>query len=229
MAAYEGMRQIYKDRKERRMSATELTARGRLIRAQYIRDKREEILMERNVELQTRYVADGERLTAALCKGEITEPEKVVDALCDLIGALRAETVTANVIREKVKAVLLGGQPEQKAKPKPIPQKKSTPTLEEVAAYMRAYCDKKGVRFSAEEAEKCFDQYEANGWKQSNGNRITDWKAAVRNWVRRIPEFQRAQQKQSVFSSDASYDLEDFTKRAIGLRDIDKKDKEATA
>lgn len=42
---------------------------------------------------------------------------------------------------------------------------------------------------SAVEAEKFFDHFEANGWRQTNGLAIKAWKAAFRNWVRRAPEF----------------------------------------
>lgn len=157
-------------------------------------------------------------LTTQLTKGEITEKRALLLALCDLCGLLRGEEggTTAGVIFGHAARVLLDEQPAPKAKVKEIPKRSATPTLEEVAAYMRAYCDKKGVRFSETEAEKCYDQYQANGWKQSNGNRITDWKAAVRNWVRRIPEFRKETQKQSVYGSEASYDLEEFARYAVG-------------
>ena len=84
------------------------------------------------------------------------------------------------------------------------------PSLDEI----KAYCHEKSINI---DAEAFFDHYQANGWRQSNGNKIKDWKAAVRNWSRREGEF--GKKKQSVYSSDASYDLESFNKHVIGLRD----------
>lgn len=51
------------------------------------------------------------------------------------------------------------------------------PTVEDV----RQYCQERGNDI---QPEQFVDHYEANGWKQANGNRIVDWKAAVRTWER---------------------------------------------
>jgi hypothetical protein len=82
------------------------------------------------------------------------------------------------------------------------------PTLDEI----KAYVTEKGLRM---DAEAFFDHYEANGWKQSNGNKIKSWQAAARQWERRESDFGKKQD--SVYTSDASYDLDAFNKRAIGL------------
>lgn len=170
-------------------------------------------------------------LTTQLTKGEITDKRALLLALCDLCGLLRGEEggTTAGVIFEHAARVLLETSSTAAGAKKELPKKSWKPTPEEVAAYMRSYCDKKGVRFSETEAEKCYDQYQANGWKQSNGNRITDWKAAVRNWVRRIPEFRREQQKQSVYGSEASYDLEEFARYAVGTLEWEEREKRRAA
>lgn len=51
------------------------------------------------------------------------------------------------------------------------------PTLEDV----KAYCLE---RKNSVDAERFFDFYSANGWKQGHGKPIVDWKAAVRTWER---------------------------------------------
>lgn len=51
------------------------------------------------------------------------------------------------------------------------------PTVDEI----KAYCTE---RKNAVDAERFFDFYSANGWKQGKGKPIVDWKAAVRTWER---------------------------------------------
>ena len=52
------------------------------------------------------------------------------------------------------------------------------PSVDEV----RAYCN---ARQNGVDAECFVDFYTANGWKQSRGKSIVDWKAAVRTWEKR--------------------------------------------
>lgn len=47
---------------------------------------------------------------------------------------------------------------------------------------VKSYCVEKGYNINA---EKFVDYYSQQGWKLSNGNRMVDWQAAVRNWVSR--------------------------------------------
>lgn len=67
------------------------------------------------------------------------------------------------------------------------PKKKTTrfkpPTQEEV----QAYADEKGLTI---DAEKFCDYFISVGWTVGkSGKKMKDWKAAVRNWVRRNKEF----------------------------------------
>lgn len=58
------------------------------------------------------------------------------------------------------------------------------PTVEEVREYAASYAEQKGLDHSAFDAERFVDYYASNGWKVGR-NAMRDWKAAVRDWVRR--------------------------------------------
>ena len=47
---------------------------------------------------------------------------------------------------------------------------------------IRDYCAQKGISI---DPDAFIDYYGQQNWKLSNGNKMTDWKAAVRNWARR--------------------------------------------
>ena len=75
--------------------------------------------------------------------------------------------------------------------PTPNPKKRRStsfvaPSIEEVNDYAGEYESKTaGWPKRTFDADALVDHYAANGWKQSNGNAIKDWKATVRNWGRR--------------------------------------------
>lgn len=70
------------------------------------------------------------------------------------------------------------------------------------------------------DAEAFFDNYQSVGWIKANGAPIVDWKAVARIWSRKEKNFQNKPKKESVYSSDASYDLEAYRRTAIGLREV---------
>jgi hypothetical protein len=51
---------------------------------------------------------------------------------------------------------------------------------------IEAYCRSAGYQIDCNEF---LDHYRANGWVQSNGQPIRDWRAALRNWVKRAATF----------------------------------------
>ncbi|WP_299084853.1 YdaU family protein [uncultured Paraglaciecola sp.] len=70
----------------------------------------------------------------------------------------------------------------------PDPKKFKKPTLEEVQEYFEDRTQKP----CNIEHEKFFDFYESKGWKVGK-NPMKDWKAAVRNWIRKHKEDYRSQ------------------------------------
>ena len=60
-------------------------------------------------------------------------------------------------------------------------------SAEVIELYILDLCDN-----PHEVAAQIFDYYEANGWRQSNGNKIKKWKAAARGWINRNKEYTNA-------------------------------------
>lgn len=57
------------------------------------------------------------------------------------------------------------------------------PTRSEVEAYAH------DIGLPPGESDKFLDHFEANGWKVGGKTPMKSWKAAMRNWQRRLPEF----------------------------------------
>lgn len=82
---------------------------------------------------------------------------------------------------------LIKENPKTQDSEKPKKQKFQIPTLEEIKTYAteaNLFCN----------CEEFFDHYTTNGWKQSSGNLIKDWQAALRNWDRREVKFATPEQ-----------------------------------
>ena len=58
------------------------------------------------------------------------------------------------------------------------------PTREEAESYAAEYAAQKGLDPGGFDAERFIDYYASNGWKVGR-NPMRDWKATVRDWVRR--------------------------------------------
>ena len=58
------------------------------------------------------------------------------------------------------------------------------PALADVRGYADSYAKQKGLDPGGFDPERFMDYYTANGWKVGR-NAMRDWKASVRDWVRR--------------------------------------------
>ena len=223
--AYETCCGIFRDLQDRMIGKAELQARGNLARAKYVAKKRAELLQDVIYANAQAAYKRSSQLSAALCKPWTGTPMEMIDAVCDLIAALEGTDAAAKIICGRMKDVLLGegrqsGETSQnlaatlqkgtagKASAKFVP-----PTLQEVKAYF------KEKHFSSS-PEAFHAHYEGSGWVRSKGVKIKDWKATARSWELKEAQFApaRGRKKESVYSSDASYDLEAYRKTAIGLR-----------
>lgn len=229
VAAYHTLRAIYVEQHLRIHDAAELTARGRLARGLFIKLRRAEtrlqkaagVLHERHMRAATMPAkligwsdADGD--TAAM-----------LDVLQDYIHALTGEDspVTAGKICDALRRVLLRSQASPEGTPKKAAARFKPPTIEEV----REYWKEKGLKG---DPDAFWYHFDAVHWKRGRDS-IRNWKSAAQSWSRREKEFEPQtkkmpgeteshrrlrEQQPSVFSSDASYDLEAYRRTAVGLR-----------
>lgn len=237
IAAYHTLRGIYLEQHLRQTGKEELTARGRSARKLFIDLRREEKLLRQAWKEQHGRNMRAVQLPAKLIKWNKNDGDDaaLIDTLQAYIHALTGEDmpVTAKAICDTFRCVFLTDEgsadaPQQQNDKKKSPSKKQRfrpPTLDEVKAY---FTEK---RFKSD-PEEFFDFYEGSAWKRGRGVQIKDWKATANNWERKEGEFRRQQEKNggrkgSIYSSDASYDLEAYKKTAIGL--YDDRPKEETA
>lgn len=77
----------------------------------------------------------------------------------------------------------------------------SVPTLESVQEYF--------IENGSSEGPAFFDYYSAANWQRKGGVKISDWKAAARNWIRNAPKFrkQRGGFDGGNFDPQAHYDF----------------------
>lgn len=103
--------------------------------------------------------------------------------------------------QKKIEPEKAVGKPEKK---RVVFQK---PKIEDVAAYAME------MQYYGMDAQAFMDHYDACGWVVGKNKPMKDWKAAVRNWVRRQGEFasektaggNAAEEKQSSFETDAFF------------------------
>lgn len=67
------------------------------------------------------------------------------------------------------------------------PSRFKKPTVDQVAAYFAECLKTSDVSIFTEEAESFIDYYESNGWKVGK-NPMKDYKAAIRNWIKRMKQ-----------------------------------------
>ena len=77
------------------------------------------------------------------------------------------------------------------------------PTLQEVTDY----CLEKGYKI---DAEYFVCHYQSNGWKQSNGNPIKDWKAAIVTWTKRQKQFNSKQENDKRYAAQHGTEPSNF-------------------
>lgn len=72
------------------------------------------------------------------------------------------------------------------------------------------------------DAQAFIDYYSQSGWKVKNGNQMTNWKSAVRNWHRRQQEYEQKQQKEAKTTKfndfkQRNYNYTELEQRLLGM------------
>jgi hypothetical protein len=137
--------------------------------------KRADVVIEKRLKMRQRY------------ENKITNQAGISDA--ETREETAAETPQSKVKKSKVKKskedIYISAKPANRFVP---------PTLEEV----KAYCLE---RNNSVDPERFIDHYTANGWVQSSGQKIKDWRATVRTWEK------RDKQKSAQSSSNPFFDI----------------------
>ena len=100
------------------------------------------------------------------------------DKSCSCVGAAEPPAAHSHSRKEDEAPEQTGNEP-TRDKPRDRAKDKARP---KDAAEVTAYAKSIGYDL---DAGRFMDFYEAQGWKQSNGRPLADWKAAVRIWQRR--------------------------------------------
>lgn len=80
-------------------------------------------------------------------------------------------------------------KPEGGGAPRPSARRKRTRFSPPTEAECREYAVELGM--DAEDGSEFHDHFSANGWKVSGKAAMKDWRASLRNWMRRKPQFER--------------------------------------
>ncbi len=139
----------------------------------------------------------------------------------------RLEKLQAETSLPSLQAVLLsafsqyrldvkGDEPKKKPKVSPQSEKKlgsgnHPKNIEEVEEFFKGRVEE-SVRKGA--ARQFYDYYTASGWKQSNGNSLKNWGAALTQWLQRTPAWRPVDAKYA----KTEVNLKEFLDWALNAR-----------
>ncbi|MBN2166746.1 MAG: hypothetical protein JW717_10750 [Marinilabiliaceae bacterium] len=69
--------------------------------------------------------------------------------------------------------------------------------------HVNIYFQEKG--YDQKEAERFFNYHQSNGWLVGGRSKMKDWKAAARNWILNIPNFQTSSKLKNKNSPDINF------------------------
>ena len=110
-------------------------------------------------------------------------------SLVDCNGYSNVTVTPCNAVDKNKKRIDIEEDKNKENNKKKTARRFTPPTLQEV----QDYCNERGNNI---DPEHFLAFYEANGWKQSNGNAIKNWKACIVTWEKRDNERQKPTLKQ---------------------------------